>query len=54
VSDDGVHWTAEEGLRLETQDESFGLLNSDVVQLSDGRLRMYLNYMWDADVLDGP
>ena len=54
VSDDGVQWTAEEGIRLETQDESFGLLNSDVVRLSDGRLRMYLNYMWDADVLDGP
>jgi hypothetical protein len=54
VSGDGVNWTVEEGLRLETSDESFGLLNSDVVQLSDGRLRMYLNYMWDADVLDGP
>ena len=53
-SRDGVNWVEEPGVRLQVDDGSFGVLNPDVHRLADGSWRMYLNYMWAADRIDGP
>jgi len=49
VSGGGLQWTEEPGIRLQTEQGSWGLLNGDVLPLPDGRLRMYLNYQWNAE-----
>ncbi|MDP7111481.1 MAG: hypothetical protein QGH45_05935 [Myxococcota bacterium] len=49
VSGGGLQWTEEPGIRLQTEQGSWGLLNGDVLPLPDGRLRLYLNYPWNAE-----
>jgi hypothetical protein len=54
VSSGGLQWTEEPGVRLQTEQGSWGLLNGDVLPLADGGLRMYLNYQWNAETDETP